>query len=72
MFSFTPCNTYAPNGNKRKVKKNSRGFFRDISNYLNDFQCDKVITAADFKLNMDIKKIVRDGGAPAENKQEEL
>lgn len=56
MFSFTPCNTYAPNGNKRKVKKNSLRFFRDISNYLNDFQCDKVITAADFKLNMDIKK----------------
>ena len=39
-------------------------FFRDISNYLQDFQCDEIITGGDFNLVRDIKKDKR-GGALA-------
>ena len=36
-------------------------FFRDISNYLQDFQCDEIIIGGDFSLVMDIKKDKRGG-----------
>ena len=40
---FTVCNLYAPNEDKPE-------FFRDISNYLQDFQCDEIIIGSDFNL----------------------
>ena len=47
--SFTLCNLYAPNEDRPE-------FFRDISNYLQDFQRDEIIIGGDFSLVMDIKK----------------
>ena len=43
--------------------KISLSFFRDISNYLQDFQCDEIIIGGDFNLVMDIKKDKRGGRA---------
>lgn len=50
------CNIYAPNEDKPD-------FFRDISIYLQDFQCDEVIIGGEFNLVMDIKKDKRGGRA---------
>ena len=47
---------YAPNEDKPD-------FFKDISFYLQDFQCDEVIIGGDFNLVMDIKKDKRGGRA---------
>ena len=58
--SFTLCNLYAPNEDKPE-------FFRDISNYLQDFQCNEIIIGGDFNLVMDIKKHKRGGRACTHN-----
>ena len=55
---FNLCNLYAPIEDKPE-------FLRDISNYLQDFQCDEIIIGGDFNLFIDIKKGKRVGGAPA-------
>ena len=54
--SFTLCNLYAPNEDRPE-------FFRGISNYLQDFQCDEIIIGGDFNLVMDIEKDKRGGRA---------
>ena len=46
---ITLCNLYAPNDDKPD-------FFRDISTYLREFQCDKIIIGGDFNLVLDITK----------------
>jgi len=57
---FTLCNLYAPDEDKPE-------FFRDISNYLQDFQCDEIIIGSDFNLVMDINKNKK-GGRPCTHK----
>ena len=47
--SFTPCNLNTPNEGKLE-------FFTDISNYLQDFQCDEIIIGGDFNLVMYLTK----------------
>ena len=59
--SFTLSNLYAPNEDKPE-------FFRDISNYLQDFQCDEIIIGGDFNLVMDITKDKRGGCACTQKK----
>ena len=47
--SFTLCNLNAPN-------QGNLEFFRDISNYLQDFQCDEIFIGGDFNLVMYLTK----------------
>ena len=47
--SFTLCNLNAPN-------QGNLEFFRDISNYLRDFQCDEIIIGGDYNLVMYLTK----------------
>ena len=48
--TFTLCNLYAPNEDKPE-------FFRDISKYLQDFQCDGIIIAGDKNSLEEVKGI---------------
>ena len=57
---ITLCNLYAPNDDKPD-------FFRDISTYLREFQCDEIIIGGDFNLVLDITKDKR-GGRPTTHK----
>ena len=62
---FTLCNLYTPSEERPE-------FFRDISNYLQDFQCNEIIIGGDFNLVMDIKKDKRGGHCTHKNSLKEV